>query len=105
VREKTFGPWLRERRKEAGMSLRELAKQANISFSYLSKVETVELPPPSTETLDALGAAMCIDSLTMHLQAGKVTPFILGAFSVGISPAAYQRVFCVLQDDTERSRQ
>lgn len=92
MKEKTFGPWLRARRQEAGVSLRDLARQGGISFSYLSKVETGDLPPPSLETIKALASVLSIDPVEAYLESGKVPPLVLHAFEAGVSREVYEAV-------------
>jgi HTH-type transcriptional regulator, competence development regulator len=101
MRFETFGPWLRDKRKEKGLSQRALAGKIGISFSYLSKIESGEMPPPSSETLEALGKELGLDSLTMHLQAGTVTPLVKLIFMYGLSPEAYCKMVSICADDLE----
>ena len=42
--EQTFGQYLREQRRRAGMSQRELASRVSVDFSYISKLENDRLP-------------------------------------------------------------
>lgn len=63
--EMTFGAWLRQRRKAAGMTLEELSEKAGCSTNYLSILErnkphhqTGALPEPSYEIVESIALAL-----------------------------------------------
>ncbi|MYA61760.1 MAG: helix-turn-helix transcriptional regulator, partial [Dehalococcoidia bacterium] len=50
----TFGQYLREQRRKAGISQRELARRVTVDFSYISNMENARLPPPTATNLIAI---------------------------------------------------
>lgn len=96
----TFGAWLRQSRKERNISLRCMARLVGVSFSYLSKVETGDMPPPSTETLALLGAQLGVSPSRMYLEAGVVPPYVREAFRHGVSVEVYEQIVGLLETTT-----
>jgi transcriptional regulator with XRE-family HTH domain len=71
---KSFGRYLRRKRKEKGKSQRTLASETGINFSYLSKVEN-DVPgfaSLSEPTLERLADALDVDPDEMITRAGKI---------------------------------
>ena len=71
---KSFGKYLRSKRKERQKSQRTLAQESGIDFSYLSKVEN-DVPgfaSLSEPTLTKLAAALEVDPDEMITRAGKI---------------------------------
>jgi HTH-type transcriptional regulator, competence development regulator len=71
---RSFGKYLRRKRKEKQMSQRTLAEETGVDFSYLSKVEN-DVPgfaSVSEPTLTKLAAALEVDSDEMITRAGKI---------------------------------
>jgi transcriptional regulator with XRE-family HTH domain len=71
---RSFGKYLRRKRKEKQMSQRTLAEETGVDFSYLSKVEN-DVPGFATlsePTLTRLAAALDVDPDEMITRAGKV---------------------------------
>ena len=98
MKSQTFGPWLRSLRRDAKVSLRSAADTCSLSFAYLSKVETGELPPPSSHALGRLGLLTGQSTLKMHLEAGKVPPALKSAFEHGlISEEKYCRIMQIVE--------
>jgi transcriptional regulator with XRE-family HTH domain len=71
---KSFGRYLRRKRKEKELSQRTLAERSGVDFSYLSKVEN-DVPgfaSLSEPTLTRLAAALEVDADEMITRAGKI---------------------------------
>lgn len=68
----SFGPRIRQLRKEHDMTLRELAEQVNIDFTYLSKIETGSAPVPAEATIRRLAKALNADEEELVLLANKL---------------------------------
>lgn len=71
---KSFGKYLRRKRKEKQISQRMLAHETGVDFSYLSKVEN-DVPGFATlsePTLTKLAAALEVDPDEMITRAGKI---------------------------------
>ncbi|MBY0460148.1 MAG: helix-turn-helix domain-containing protein [Gemmataceae bacterium] len=47
----TFGQFLKEKRRTAGLSQRQLAEKVGVDFSYISKLENDRLPAPAPDTV------------------------------------------------------
>jgi transcriptional regulator with XRE-family HTH domain len=78
---KTFGEWLHNKRKAAGLSLQLVADRASVSKGYLSNLErnaphsvTGALPRPSLETVDAIAGAIGAPIAEARLFAGYAAP-------------------------------
>jgi transcriptional regulator with XRE-family HTH domain len=84
--ELSFGEFLRQKRRAAGISQRRLAELAGLDFSYISKLENNRLSPPAAET--ALKLADLLGCLPEELlsAAGKL-PGEVGQ-NLASSPAA-----------------
>lgn len=70
--ESSFGEYLRNLRKEAGLSQRELAARGGIDFTYLSKVENGRVEPPAEVTLRALAQGLGVDAEELLARARKM---------------------------------
>lgn len=73
-----LGPYLRDRRESLRRenkrySLRQVANRVGIEPAYLSKIERMELPPPSEETLKKLATELDLDPDLLLAMAGKVS--------------------------------
>lgn len=80
-RSKTFGEWLRGKRKAAGLSLQLVAERAGVSKGYLSNLErnaphTVSgaTPRPSLEAVDAIANAVGAPLAEARDAAGYAAP-------------------------------
>jgi transcriptional regulator with XRE-family HTH domain len=71
---KSFGKYLRRKRKEKSKSQRTLAQETGVDFSYLSKVEndTPGFASLSEPTLERLASALEVDPDEMITRAGKI---------------------------------
>ena len=71
---RSFGEYLRGKRKKKGLTQRDLASQVGIDFSYVSKVEN-DVPgfrSPSEAALTKLAQALDVDADEMITRAGKI---------------------------------
>jgi HTH-type transcriptional regulator, competence development regulator len=67
-----FGRTIRRLREERGIGLRELAAAVGISATYLSQVELGDLPPPSSEKVEAVAKALGQDPDQLVALAGRI---------------------------------
>ncbi len=82
-------------REQQGISARELAKRSGVAASNIVRLERGEIAKPTTETLDALAAALELNSATLYEAAGyqrptalpTFTPYLRSKYS-GLPPAA-----------------
>ena len=88
----TFGAWLREARKEAGMSQRTLAPLLQVTNSYISKIEAGTKPPPGEETLNLIASTLSISPDDVYRRAGRVPQFVVRAFDRGISDDEFSKL-------------
>ena len=80
----SFGEYLKEQRKRAGLTQRQLAKEVARDHTYISKLENDEmLHLPSHETLWAFAGALRSNTDAMFHAAGKTPPDILSIVSRG----------------------
>ena len=70
--EQSFGEYLRDLRKRAGLSQRELAEAAGIDFTYLSKIENSRVEPPAEQTLRLLAHRVDADPDDLLARARKM---------------------------------
>src|SRR5690349_13278302 len=70
--ELTFGDFLREKRRAAGISQRRLAELAGLDFSYISKLENNRLPSPAAETVVKLAELLACPAEELLSAAGKL---------------------------------
>jgi HTH-type transcriptional regulator, competence development regulator len=68
----TFGKYIKELRKKAGLSQRDLAEKANIDFTYLSKIENGKMAPPSEDTIKKIAEALNEDPDKLIIMADKI---------------------------------
>lgn len=82
----TFGPFVRQKRVEAGKSLRQLARELNVSAVYLGEVERGRKPHLKRERWPDLVAALPVvsmDALEKHALASKPVQLDLDDAPVG----------------------
>jgi transcriptional regulator with XRE-family HTH domain len=79
--DRTFGQWLFEKRREAGLTQPQLAESAGTSKQYVSNLErdaphplTGALPRPKVEIVDALARALGAPIAEARLSAGYAPP-------------------------------
>jgi transcriptional regulator with XRE-family HTH domain len=70
--EPTFGDFLREKRRAAGISQRRLAELAGLDFSYISKLENNRLSSPAAETIVRLAEILSCPPEELLSAAGKI---------------------------------
>jgi transcriptional regulator with XRE-family HTH domain len=54
----SFGLWLAEQRRKAGLTMRDLAKKCGLSAPYIATLERNTSEPPPLKTCKALGRAL-----------------------------------------------
>ena len=84
--EQTFGQYLRNQRRMAGISQRELASRVSVDFSYISKLENDRLPPPSARAVIAIADALGASRDDFLARVGKIPDDIERA--IATSPGA-----------------
>ncbi len=69
----TFGPTLRNLRREAGITQRDLASRTDLDFSYLSKLENSRIPPPAADTIVKIAAVLGVSPDQLLALSGKLS--------------------------------
>lgn len=115
----SFGGYLRELRKGAGLSQRELAVRAGIDFTYLSKIENSRVEPPAEETMRALARAVGTDAENLLARARKMPRDLKALVAQGsmekalllrriaqtpMSPERVDRMLRLLEETEERPK-
>lgn len=68
----SFGPRIRQLRKEHDLTLRELAERVGIDFTYLSKIENGHGSAPAEDTIRRLARVLDADPEELILLADKL---------------------------------
>jgi transcriptional regulator with XRE-family HTH domain len=71
VRAAAFGSELRRLRRERNLTQRQLAPRIPMSSGNLSRIENGEQGPPADETIEALAAALGVESQSLLAAAGR----------------------------------
>ena len=67
---KSFGPYLRELRRAAGLSLKKVERHAEVSNAYLSQIERGLRNPPHPEILNRLAKLYGVSAEDLLMAAG-----------------------------------
>lgn len=65
----TFGPVLKQFRKQKGLTLEALAKKCGVRKGYLSGIENERVNPPSARTIRCLARVLGVDRKQLFILA------------------------------------
>lgn len=104
---KTFGAWLLEQRKIAGLTQAELARRARVSKNYISALENMKphtvtgaLPQPRIEKVDAIAKA-----LGVSVEDARMTAYgMVGSNTSALNDGGIAALFYEYSDMSEEDK-
>ncbi len=102
----TFGPKVKEARKQAGMSQRQLADRVRIDYGYLSKIERGRVDPPSEEVIIRIARTLGLDRDELLYLAEKAPSDLRNVITEGpYIPAILRRARGLTKEDWKEIEQ
>lgn len=92
----TFGPWLKQARKAAGLTQQDLADAARIDNTTVSHIEADRITGISEPTLLAFAELLQLDRDETLLRAGKL-PFWFKGAVLQLTPEQYREVAALVR--------
>jgi transcriptional regulator with XRE-family HTH domain len=87
----SFGPTLRELRRQAGLSQRDLAARTGLDFSYISKLENGRLSPPAADTVVTICQVLGEPPEKLLALTGKIPSEVQQTLSTNPSAQRFMR--------------